>query len=113
MHSPTKSSLSPSRTHLLQLMQEIRYGRIMDLRIQDGEPVFDNPPTVLRLFLIGRTNQPNESRHKEDFALKGRLLELYEIFDRERSFTIQELMIEDGLPVRMSITDTYSSDREK
>jgi len=31
-------------------MQEVNYGRIKGLQVRNGEPVFDPPPDVLRLF---------------------------------------------------------------
>ena len=39
-----KSSLSPARTRLVGLMQRLNFGRIDELRILDGEPLFDPPP---------------------------------------------------------------------
>jgi hypothetical protein len=91
-------------------MQEINYGRIEGLRVKDGEPVFDPPPTVLRLFLFGRDNAPNEFRGSDGFALKKKVAELFEILDRERSLSIQELMIDDGLPIRMTVAGRSASD---
>ena len=91
---------------MVELMQEINYGRIEGLQIQDGEPVFDPGPTVLRLFLFGKDNGPNESRGRHDFTLKNKIAEMFAIFDRERSLLIKELMIDNGLPVRMTATDT-------
>jgi len=64
-----------------------------------------SPPTVLRLFLFGKDNGPNESRGNDGFALKKKVAELFEVFDRERSLSIQELMIDNGLPVRMTVAD--------
>ena len=55
----TKEALSPARKRLIELMQEINYGRIEELQIRDGEPVFNPPPTVLRQpkrFLSRATN---------------------------------------------------------
>jgi len=101
----TKASLTPARKRLVELMQEVNYGRIEELQVQDGEPVFDPPPTVLRLFLFGKDNGPNESRGNDGFALKRKVAELFEVFDRERSLSIQELMIDNGLPVRMTVAD--------
>lgn len=101
----TKATLTPARKRLLELMQEINYGRIEKLHVRDGEPVFDPPPTVLRLFLFGKDNGPNESRGNDGFALKKKVAELFEVFDRERSLSIQELMIDNGLPVRMTVAD--------
>lgn len=101
----TKAALTPARKRLVELMQEINYGRIEGLRVQNGEPVFDPLPTVLRLFLFGKDNGPNESRGNDGFALKKKVAELFEVFDRERSLSIQELMIDNGLPVRMTVAD--------
>jgi hypothetical protein len=99
----TKTDLSTPRTRLIELMQELNYGRIEGLEIRDGEPQLDPPPIAVRLFMFGKTNGPNESRKRDDFVLKRKLIELFEIFDRERSLSIQELMIDNGLPVRMTV----------
>lgn len=99
----TKAALTPARKRLIELMQEIRYGRIERLLIRDGEPVFDPPPAVLRMFLLGRENAAHAARGSDDFTLKKKTMELFGIFDRERSLTIQELIIENGLPVRMTV----------
>lgn len=101
----TKAALTPARKRLIELMQEINYGRIESLEVRNGEPVFDPPPTVLRLFLFGKDNGPNVSRSNDGFALKKKVAELFEVFDRERSLSIQELMIDNGLPVRMTVAD--------
>ena len=99
----TKAALTPARKRLVELMQEINYGRIEGLRVENGEPVFDPPPTVLRLFLFGKDNRPNEFRGSDGFALKKKVGQLFEVFDRERTFSIQELMIDNGLPIRMTV----------
>ena len=104
-NSLTKAALTPARKRLIELMQEINYGRIERLEVRDGEPVFDPPPTMLRLFLFGKDNRPNASRGNDGFALKKKVARLFEDFERERSLSIQELVIEDGLPVRMTVAD--------
>jgi hypothetical protein len=102
----TNGTLTPARKHLVELMQEINYGRIEKLRVRDGEPVFDPLPTMLRLFNFGKENGPNESRSSDGFVLKKKMVELFEIFDRERSLFIKELIIVNGLPVQMTVADT-------
>ena len=101
----SKRSLSDPRRRLLELMQEVNHGRIENLEVRDGEPLFDPPPSVVRLYLFGRSNGPNAARGHDGFTLKKKVAELFEVFDRERSFTILELMIDDGLPVRMTVAD--------
>lgn len=102
----TKSDLTQPRQRLIELMQEINHGRIERFEVRNGEPVFDPPPTVLRLFLFGKDNGPNASRSSEDFVLKKNVAEMFEIFDREQSLWIEELVVADGLPVRMCVRKT-------
>ena len=99
------NSLSPARKRLVRLMQDVNYGRITNLQVRDGDPVFDPPPTVLRLFLFGKGNRPNESRGNDGFALKMEVAQLFGIFERERNLLIHELIIDNGLPVRMTVAD--------
>ena len=98
-------ALSPARKRLLKVMQKINYGRIEGLFVRDGEPVFAPPPKIVRLFLFGKDNGPNAARGSERFSLKKKVAELFEVFDRERTLSIEELMIDDGLPVRMTVAE--------
>jgi hypothetical protein len=102
-NSLTKAVLSPARRRLIELMQEVNFGRIENLQIRDGEPVFDPPPTVVRHHLFGKENGPNSHRAVDNFTLKKKLAELFEIFNGEPLLFIQELIIDNGLPVRMSV----------
>ncbi len=106
MATVAKRTLSPGRKRLIELMQEINYGRIENLQIRGGEPVFDPPPTVLRHFLFGKENGQNPCRANDDFALKKKVTEMFEIFDREQWLFVRELIIDDGLPLRMTAVDT-------
>ena len=99
----TKAALTPARRCLVELMQEINYGRLEGLEVRDCEPVLDPPPRVVRQILFGKDNGPNARRAAQGFALKKKVAELFEVFDRERSLSIQELVINDGLPVRMAV----------
>jgi hypothetical protein len=87
-------------------MQEVNFGRIERLQVKDGEPIFDPPPTKLQLFMFGKNNGASEYRDSDGFALTNKMTELFEIFDRKQSLLIQELMIDNGLPVRMIVKDT-------
>ena len=105
----TKAALTPARRRLVELMQAINYGRIERLEVRDREPVFDPPPRAVRLVVFGKDNEPHASRGQNGFALKKKVAELFEMFDRERSFLILELVIDNGLPVRMTVADAIRS----
>ncbi|MBK8482311.1 MAG: hypothetical protein IPL40_14300 [Proteobacteria bacterium] len=101
----TKRALSPARQQLVVLMQEVNFGRIEGLPVIEGEPVLEPPPRVLRDFLLGKTNAPHAARSRDDFALKEQVIELFDLFDRERSVTVESLVVQNGLPVRMTVAD--------
>ena len=103
MEVMTKAALSPSRRRLVELLQDSNYGRIEGLEVREGEPILDPLPTVLQLFVFGKDNGSNESRGNDCFALRKKVTELFDVFDRERSLLIQELIIDNGLPVRMTV----------
>ena len=105
MTDVTKASLSPARRRLVEMMQEINYGRIERLKVENSEPVFDPRPKIVHQVVFGKDDAPNARRARHSFALKKQVAELFEFFDQAQWFLIQELVINDGLPVRMSITD--------
>src|SRR5262245_13584858 len=85
MGPSTKRTLSPARRRLVELMQEVNFGRIEGLRIYDAEPLLEPEPRVLRDIVFGKMNSPNPARSREDITLKEQLIELYNLFDREKS----------------------------
>jgi len=101
----TKHSLSPARRRLVEMMQEVNFGRIEGLYVRDGEPVLERTPNILRDIVFGKVNAHNPARGKDDFALKEQLVELFDLFDREQSVTVESLVVQNGLPVRMTVAD--------
>ena len=55
-----KSGLSRSRQRLVELMQEINFGRIEEIEVRDGEPVFDPFPQVIRVIKFCGENGPRQ-----------------------------------------------------
>lgn len=96
--------LSPGRQRLVALMHELGYGRIGNLRVRDGEPVFDPSPTIKRVYQFGKETTARAAAGGISLALKRKVQELLEVMDKERSLDIEELKIEDGLPVAMIVT---------
>ncbi len=101
----TKAALTPARRRLVEMMQETNFGRIEGLEVRNGEPVLDPPPRAVRQMVFGKKNGPNAGRSNSGCALKKKVAELFEVFDREQTFRVLELVIDDGLPVRMTVAD--------
>ena len=57
-----KRDLSPGRQRLVELMQQIQFGRIHDLPVRGGEPVFEPPPRAVKTVKIAGRNAPRPRR---------------------------------------------------
>ena len=97
----TKTSLSRSRRRLLELMQEINFGRIENVFIFKGEPVFYPFPRVIYEIKFSGENNPRPERKVHDFELKNDVLELFRWIDRIGNGKILVLKIKHGLPFLM------------
>ena len=100
-----KASLSPARRRLLELLQQVNFGRLESLVIVDGEPVFDPPPRIVREIKFGGENGPRAELGASDFLLKSQVIELLAFFDELQNRTIDVLEIKHGLPFRVIVTE--------
>ena len=105
---PNIQDLSPARKQLLALMIEIRFGRIENLHIRDGEPVLDPLPRVLRSVRFGHVAERNAWQAAENFVPKKQVIELFEQFDQLRDGTIARLDLKGGLPCSMIVEGSHA-----
>jgi len=101
----SKAALSPPRRRLVELLQQVNFGRIEGLNVLDGEPLFDPPPRVVREIKFGGDNGPRPEAAAADFALKSQVVELLQSLDWIGDGTIDVLEVKHGLPFRMSIAE--------
>jgi len=101
----TKGTLSPEKQRLIKLCQKTNNGEISGLQVQNGEPVLDPLPTILRTCKFGGENGPHVKYGKKDFVLKRNLVEMFEVFKREGSFVVEKLVLRGGLPLWMVIRE--------
>ncbi len=98
------SSLSPARRQLLLRLQTINFGRIENLRLQDGEPVLETATTV-REIKFGGDNAPRPEADLTDFQLKAQIIDLFRHFDRIRDGVVRLLEVKHGLPFKMTVEE--------
>ena len=98
-----KSTVSPARRRLIELMQDVHYGSIEGLQIRDCEPVVNPPPAAVRDLVLGKFERSHPARELSDFHLRDALIDLFELFDRERDVDIDRLSIQSGLPLRVRV----------
>jgi hypothetical protein len=99
-----RSQLSTGRTQLLRLCQTVNFGRIEQLQIRSGEPVFDPAPEVITEIKFGAENGPRPELRAPDFVLKAQQVELFQELDRLGTGRIRVLEVKHGLPFRMLVS---------
>ena len=104
----SKSSLTPPRVRLIDLMQRLNFGRIEDLHILNGEPLFDPPPRVFRDVRPGRVNGPRPEAGKADFDLKDEVIDLFVHQEAVGDGVIERIEVQHGLPFRMTFEEVYA-----
>ena len=97
----TKAALSPARVRLVEVMQELNFGRVEQLVIRGGEPVLDPPPRLVREVKFCAENGPRPETAKEDFALKAQVRELLTHMEAIGDGVIARIEVKHGLPFRM------------
>lgn len=101
----TKSSLSPARQRLVRMIQQVNFGKISNLTVRAGEPVFEPGPIVTRdiMFRPGADNGPHPDTTLRDFVLRGAFVTLFHELDALQHGTIEVIQVAGGVPVRMAI----------
>lgn len=95
----TKTDLSPARRRLVNLFLRINFGRIEDLIVRDGEPVFDPATRVIReVKMAGGDNGMRSELLDDNYALRPQHLELMRVLDEVRDGTIPKLECKHGVP---------------
>ena len=100
-HPVMKSSLSLQRRHLLELGQQVFFGRVEGLPVRDAQPVLEPMPRVVREHRFPGENKPRPEWTKDEFALKTQWIELFQLFDEMRDGIIDVLEFKHGLPFRV------------
>ena len=104
-HSVTKSTLSPQRQRLIEVLQETNFGSLEGLHVRDGEPVFTPPPQRVRLVRFLAENGPRPEAAKHDFVLKAKVRELLTCLDSVENGVIESIKVEHGIPILMTIRE--------
>ena len=105
MSNPTQGGLSEARRRLVRLMQRLLFGRIENLLVRRGEPVFDPPPLTVREHKFGGENSPHPKLRVDDFVLKDQVVDLFRQLDALGDGAIAVLEVKHGLPFRMLVSE--------
>src|SRR5690242_11388676 len=94
---PLRSSdLSSEQRTLVRLIREQRFGRIENLPVRAGQPIFNSDVKVVRVSKLGSESVVPEGSGSEEFELKRPLVYLFEELDRLQNGVIVLLEFRHG-----------------
>lgn len=94
----TKSELSDPERRLLELLQEVNFGRIENLQVRGGAPVWEPVPQVIQTRKMGSSTGPRAEASLQDFWLKQPLVDLLQTIREIRDGEILTITVMHGLP---------------
>lgn len=107
--TPLVQGTPDSVVRLLELIQNIGFGRIENLVIRSGQPVLNPPPRIVRERLLGTRDQP-PSPSRKDYATRDQVRELLVELNAIDNGVIASLEIRHGLPFKLTIADPPTSE---
>ena len=86
-------------------MQRLNFGHIEGLVVQGGEPVFDPPPRVVRMWKSGGDNAARPQLQSADFELKRDVVEFFDHLRRLGDGVVRCIEVRHGLPFHAEIEE--------
>jgi hypothetical protein len=100
-----KSRLSLPRQKLLDIIQQLTFGKIESLIVIKGEPDFSRPPTISREIKLGIEPSPRLRPTEADFILKREFIDLFENLDQLPDKSIVTIETRHSLPARLIVVE--------
>jgi hypothetical protein len=99
----SKSGLSAPHRRLIETMQRLNFGRIENLPIRDGAPVFGPGARFIQKVKIGGDSGPRPEAVFNDFLLKKQTIELVETLTDLGDGMVLTIEVKHGLPFALEI----------
>jgi hypothetical protein len=98
-----KSTLSAPRQKLLQIMQELYFGKIEDLLTQAGEPSFTPRTRITQEIKLGSEAAGRAAPGNDAFNLKQQVTDLFDHFSCLPDGARVTIEVRHGLPARLIV----------
>jgi len=99
----TKSSLSVAQSRLIELLQNLNFGRIEGLHIRGGQPALNPPPRIVQKLKMGGENGPRPESSMHDFVLKHQTVELLETISQIGDGQLLAIEVKNGLAFSVEV----------
>ncbi len=99
------NDLHPNQQQLLDLMSTLQFGRIENLILMAGLPVFAPAPRIVREIRFGDSEPGHRPKSGSDFALKTQANDLLDRLSRIGDGRIDQLVVKHGLPFSLTVEE--------
>jgi hypothetical protein len=101
--------LNPAQRTLVDLMHVHKFGRIENMSVREGQPVFNCNVKVVRVARFGRCTDAAKASRTDEFELKREVPDLFAELMRLENGTVIRLEFRHGLPFLLETAATASS----
>ena len=102
----TRRSLTPRQATLLDLIEDLGFGRVERLLIHDGEPCCEQTKRIVQELKLGTTVEHQPGHSNADLALPKEFVALFDALDRLRD-GIVDIEIRHCVPFRLILDRTH------
>ena len=102
--------LSPGQRSLVELMHVHQFGRIENMPVRDGGPIFNSDVKVVRVARLGGGGDAAKVTRTDEFELKRQVRDLFEELERLQDGTVISLEFRHGLPFLLETTAHFIAD---
>lgn len=95
--------LSPARQRLVRLFQTINFGRLEELEIRGGDPVFSPAPRVFLELKLDVNDGPRPEARLERFELREQVRRFFRQIEDLGDGSVEVVEVRHGLPFRMVV----------
>jgi hypothetical protein len=97
------AQLSAPRQALVRLLQSVNFGHVLNVPIENGDPVFHPEPTVLLDVKLDVDEGERQEADLPDFALRVEVRRLMARLDQLKNGRIERIEVRSGIPRRVVI----------
>jgi len=99
----SERTLTDAESALIRLIQKIRFGRIENFRLVDGEPILGAETELCTEYKLSGVEQPREEITDEEFLSMPHVRTMFKRFEEVRHGTVDYLDVRDGLPSKLMV----------
>ena len=107
---PTTKDITAAQVCLLRIIRECQFGRIENLPVRDGQPVFNSDVKVVRAARLGGDGPGTKLVAGDEFELKRPVRDLFDELARLGNGTVVRLEFRHGLPYLLETAAPLETD---